>query len=470
MEQKLGEKEKNKLIYGDSLNVMRKYIRSGTIDAIITDPPWNEKKMFNITVKESNGENSMAQMRAYDDTWSWSGYAEKKYDEIMNMQSYSKLKDLLTALISIYGKCGFTAYMIWISINFVECKRVLKDTGSIYVHCDPKISSQIYLIMEQVFGRNNFRNSISWCYKGASEAKMCFPRKHDIILFFSKSPKAPFYCDSIRVPYKKGVKESNPLGTKCLDWFSDIPSFMNASRSREYCLVKSRTKKPLKLVKRLIQSVTNVGDLVLDPFVGSGTTVLASEILGRKWIGIDVSYFQIRKTMDRIRLESSDIINVEGNKIYEVFGEPESIEAAKHLAKKNRHKFGDWCILKIGGTPNIKKSGDGGVDGDYRFIDDKEYKKVKIQATSLQSGLATKLRDLCGIVDGENVVGGIFITLKEPSKQMITEASSHGFYVDKFGTHYPKIQIISVKDILNHKKPNFPTCVHIEDKLVETWF
>ena len=197
------------------------------------------------------------------------------------------------------------------AIRLIECKKVLKDTGSIYLHCDPTMSHYLKLIMDCIFGENNFRNELIWCYKGASEMKFAFPKKHDIILFYAKTTLTKLNYDEIRVPYKDnnkkiakwadGIHKKHPFGTKCLDWFSDIPSFMTASQSKER--VGYPTQKPLALLNRIIKASSNEGDVILDPFCGCATTCISAEILNRNWIGIDISYKAFELVKERLKKE-----------------------------------------------------------------------------------------------------------------------------------------------------------------------
>jgi len=197
--------------------------------------------------------------------------------------------------------------------RLIFLRELLADDGSIYVHLDQKMSHYVKIVMDEVFGKDLFRNELIWAYTGASEAKDGFPKKHDIIFFYAKK-SALFYFDRIRVPYKgKSLKpsvwndgtlhEKNPLGTKCLDWFTDIPSFMTASQSKE----KSGypTQKPEALIERIILASSNEGDLVLDCFGGSGTTGAVAEKLGRRWIMCDFGKHAIY-TMQKRLLTISD--------------------------------------------------------------------------------------------------------------------------------------------------------------------
>ncbi len=201
--------------------------------------------------------------------------------------------------------------------RLIIAREILADDGSIYVHLDPKMSHYIKVIMDDIFGKLNFRNEIIWAYKGASEAKKSFPAKHDDIYFYAKSERTGFNFDAIRVPYKEGNKkasvwgdgeiyEKNPLGTKCLDWFEDIPSFMTASQSKEK--TGYPTQKPETLLERIIKASSNEGDIVLDFFGGSGSTIAVAEKLGRKWITCDLgklAYFTMQKRILQIQESKS---------------------------------------------------------------------------------------------------------------------------------------------------------------------
>ncbi|MCL1632689.1 site-specific DNA-methyltransferase, partial [Sporolactobacillus sp. CPB3-1] len=201
-------------------------------------------------------------------------------------------------------------------------KEILADDGSIFIHLDQKMSHYVKVLMDEIFEKNNFRNEIAWCYTGPSQAGSYFPRKHDNILFYSKTKNN--YFDSPRIEHKSGVhntgklfgstegnlelkKELENKGKKVEDWWVDIWS---TDRYRSE-LVGYPTQKPEALVKRIIESSTKPGDLVLDFFGGSGTTATTAEKLGRRWITCDIgklSYFTTQKRLLRIA-ESKDLIS-----------------------------------------------------------------------------------------------------------------------------------------------------------------
>ncbi len=296
---------KNRTIFNkDNLDILRG-INSSSIDLIYLDPPFNKKKVFTAPIGSS------AEGAEFSDIFRQEDVKDEWLQEIK--EDYRELNIFLTSVKDfggsyyLYNYC----YLCYMAIRLIEIQRILKDTGSIYFHCDPTMSHYLKILMDIIFGEKNFRNEIVWCYKGASEMKKGFPKKHDIIFLYAKTEKTIFNYDAIRTPYKDsskdfakwkdGIHEKNPLGAKCLDWFDDIPSFMTASQSKER--TGYPTQKPLALLERIIKASSNEGDIVLDPFCGCATTCIAAERLGRKWIGIDVSVKAFELVKQRLKKE-----------------------------------------------------------------------------------------------------------------------------------------------------------------------
>ena len=297
----------------DNLDILEG-INSNSIDLIYLDPPFNKNKKFTApTGSSAKGAEFSDIFREADVKDEWIETIKEDYDGIY--QFLTSIKNLSSFQSStnkhyLYNYC----YLCYMAVRLIEMQRILKDTGSIYLHCDPTMSHYLKILMDLIFGEKNFRNEIVWCYKGASEMKIGFPRKHDIIFLYAKTEETIFNYDSIRISYKynskkpakwkDGIHEKNPLGTKCLDWFNDIPSFMTASQSKER--VGYPTQKPIALLERIIQASSNEGDVVLDPFCGCATTCVASQKLGRKWIGIDVSVKAYELVKQRLKKEVED--------------------------------------------------------------------------------------------------------------------------------------------------------------------
>jgi len=268
----------NLLFYGDNKEVLATLLEQGfrgKIDLIYIDPPFKSgtdyvRKVELRGLKEIGtdvDDADLLQQTMYFDMWNNDTYLQFMYERLILL------------------------------------KELLAETGSIYIHLDWHVGHYVKLLMDEVFGQDNLRNEIIWCYTGASEAEDRFPAKHDTILFYAKSSKTSFNCDAIRVPYKNGSKNlqygkmdfmKKPFRTKCLDWFSDIPSFMTASQSKEK--LRYQTQKPEKLLERIIKASSNAGDIVLDCFIGSGTTARVAQKLSRKWIGCDINKGAIQIT------------------------------------------------------------------------------------------------------------------------------------------------------------------------------
>ena len=274
------------LFLEDNLPVLRG-LDSDSIDLIATDPP------FNKGVPAFKGTTKAGQNVEFKDVWNWD---EDVHVDWLNEMSkrHPTLANVIRYANAAAGD-DMGAFLCWMAVRVLEMHRVLKDTGSIYLHCDPTASHYLKAMMDAVFGRKNFRNEIVWAYTGPSNTKRWFPRKHDVILFYVKTDDAPFNWQDVRVPYQKletgntkGIfKQSATLDSKgkvVEDWWHNITPVGRIAKER----VGYPTQKPLALYARMIQASSNPGDMVLDPFAGCATTCVAAEQLGRQWIGIDI--------------------------------------------------------------------------------------------------------------------------------------------------------------------------------------
>ena len=286
----------NRALYQmDNLDMLRG-VNSGTIDLIATDPPFNKGRDFHATPE------SLAAGARFDDRWRWEVDVQQQWvDQIAD--DWPATHRLINAVKE--QEPGMAAFMAFLGVRLIECKRVLKETGSIYVHLDPTASHYIKALMDTLFGRKNFRNEVVWCYTGPGSPNIRqFNRKHDVLLWYSKGEKWTFNADEVRIPYKDGKPHTGAFkhvsgpksgtnmdaGTAASytkgkvpeDWWEGIAI---ASRGKQN--VGYPTQKPLALYERIIQASSNTGDFVLDPFAGCATTCVAAERLGRQWIGAD---------------------------------------------------------------------------------------------------------------------------------------------------------------------------------------
>ena len=276
------ELEHNRLIWGDNLHIMRT-LPSESVDLIYIDPPFFSNRVYNVIWGDEHEE------RSFSDIW----------------------------------EGGLDGYLIWLNARLYEMKRLLKPTGSIYVHCDWHASHYIKVEMDKIFEYENFRNEIVWCYTGPSNTQRWFPRKHDVILFYAKSEAAMFDRDAVRIPYKQlntqhaadslatggiggnltaeTVGAYEERGKVPEDYWSEDRDGMTPVGRVAKERVGYPTQKPEALVARIIKATSRDGDTVLDAFVGGGTTPVVAQRLGRKWIAIDQSRVGVAVTAERLK-------------------------------------------------------------------------------------------------------------------------------------------------------------------------
>lgn len=461
----------NQLYFGDNLDILRHYIPDNSIDLIYLDPPFQSGKDYNILFKDKNGSSSSAQIKAFEDTWQWDNLSEYHYLQLV--QSAPKdTADIVKAFREFLQRTDMMAYLIMMAPRLLEMYRALKGTGTIYLHCDPTASHFLKLLMDSIFGVRNFRNELVWYYRGAGVPKNDFARRHDIILRYSKSEDYYYNPDPARQPYAEatverfshyigniregrdyGQQKLHKLGKHPDDVITDIQPIAPSARAR----LGYPTQKPLELLERIILTSSKESDIILDPFCGCGTTVVAAQKLKRKWIGIDVTHLAI--SLIQTRLTQSY-----GNRCkYEVIGAPADLKGAEELAKRDPYQFEWWALTLAGAMPvdrERKRGADKGIDGFIYFEDDfpngKKIKTILLQVKSGHTGVS-QIRDLKGVLSRENAEIGVFITLKNPTKPMIVEAAETGFYHSpSWNKDYPKLQILTIEELLSGNSIVYP--------------
>ena len=294
---------KNQTVFiGDNREVMLG-LNSASVDLICADPPFNKKRRFNHSFGTPAAK--AKKKPGFDDYWTMDDVREEEH-ELLN-ECYPKLYHLCAAARAMHSP-EMQAYLVMMAVRLIECHRLLAETGSLYLHCDPTANAYLRLLLDGIFGEKCFRNEIIWHYSNLSAAKRYFPRKHDTILCFGKSKQDPktqsdpalkttFNPDAVRVPYSESSKNrvkykgsgfaAKAKGSwihrdgKIPDSVWEIPLLKGNERSGW------ATQKPLALYSRMILASSNPGDVVLDPFCGCATTLVAAENAGRQWIGID---------------------------------------------------------------------------------------------------------------------------------------------------------------------------------------
>jgi len=456
----------NTLYYGDNLDILKKYIKNETIDLIYLDPPFQSGKNYNQIFQPEDfgvrGANS--QIKAFGDTWHWGEEAEKVYIETITgtltiEPPSQKLIDLMKAFRGYLAECSLLAYLCVMAPRLLEMRRVLKPTGSIYLHCDPTASHYLKLLMDAIFEPKNFQNEIIWSYRTGGATKRRFGRKHDTIFFYTKSDKWLFNAikeksyQSHRYGYKFPVYEIDPETGKQYSWTypRDVWEITMGTGTSER--VGYPTQKPEALLERIIKASSNENDLVLDPFCGCGTTIAVAERLRRQWAGIDITYLAI--DVIKKRLEKNQI---KENEHFQIYGDPKDVYSAGQLAEQDPFQFELWAVSQLNAILTAK-TGDKGVDGIINFVDYTKKDEIGKGIISVKGGRSINpgmVRDLKGTIQSQNADFGILITLEKPTRGMIEEAVKKGTfdYCYQEGTvikKIPIIQLLTVEDLF--KKP-----------------
>jgi DNA modification methylase len=523
----------NLLYYGDNLDILRRYIPDESIDLVYLDPPSNSQRDYNVIFKDESGRKSDAELVAFEDTWHWGPTAEGVYAYLTNTARHrgrvpQRVSTLIASLRSGIGTNQMMAYLVEMAVRLVELHRVLKSTGSLYLHCDPTASHYLKLVLDAIFDPHNFRNEVIWKRTGAHSSAKRYAPVHDTLLYYGKTEHVVWtdvrleydqeYLDKYyrfddgdgRLYWRNSITAAGTRkGSSGLPWrgfdvaatgqhwkftrenldqleaqgriywppgggFPQIKRYLDELKGKALGDIWEDidhinpvgserlgypTQKPLALLDRIISSSSKPDDLVLDPFCGCGTALVAAHTLGRRWIGIDITYLAIAVMRARLK----DAFNLDD---VPVIGQPTEVEGAREFAHspEGRYQFQWWALnlvdaLPVGGIE--KKGADRGIDGTITFTSKDgrlETVLVSVKSGHVNSGM---VRDLKGTIEREKAALGLFITLEEPSKEMRLEADTAGLYQsDLWKRDYPRIQIITIKELLeDHKKPALPPFV-----------
>lgn len=481
----------NCLYYGDNLDILRRYIKDESVDLIYLDPPFNSKATYNVLFGEQDGTKAAAQIKAFEDTWQWDQVAAQAFQEVV--EAGGKVSQAMQAFRAFLGDSDLLAYLAMMAPRLVELRMALKQTGSIYLHCDPTASHYLKLIMDAVFGVENYRNEIVWCYFiGGRISKHHYGKRHDTLLFYSKSDDYTFNWDKILEPWTEEgiakfrysdehgkyrlmgrfIKDSPIKGHRDIspDWEKTHPDLVYRHYLKEGKMAvdywnispinqasKERlgypTQKPEELLERIVTASSNEGDVVLDPFCGCGTAIAVAQRLNRKWIGIDITHLAITLMKHRLHDAFGDQVQ------YKVIGEPVSVPDAEDLAESDPYQFQWWALGLVGARPaEGKKGADKGIDGRIYFHDEASGKTKQV-IISVKAGHtnAAHVRDLRGVIDRENAEIGVLISMQDPTGPMRSEAASAGFYNSPgWNTTHPRLQVITVKELLDSKRIDMP--------------
>ncbi len=535
---------KNQLYYGDNLDVLRRKIASESVDLCYIDPPFNSKRNY-FQIYNNQGGEDRAQAQAFVDTWEWGDEAADgiawitDIAQLQNGKLTEQTVELIRGLEKVLKRGSLLAYLVHMTLRIVEIHRVLKPTGSFYLHCDPTASHYLKLVLDAVFcGQGgDYLNEIIWKRTTTHSDSKTWSRVGDVILFYSKSRQFVWNTPreahseeyrSTKYRYDDGdgrglyrldnMTSPNPRPNMMYDWlgfqypamgwryqtetmqrlhddgriayptnsdgsynttrrpqlkrylaemdggvmgtiWTDISPINSQAQER----LGYPTQKPEALLERIIKASSNEGDTVLDAYCGCGTTVAVAQRLGRRWIGIDITYQSISLILKRLADKYPDQWPaIEADILLD--GVPRDLASAVALANrrddKTRKEFEKWAVLTYSNNQariNEKKGADAGIDGIAYFLIDRDTNgKAIFQVKSGGSNRAT-LATLNSDRQREKADFGFLITMDLPTKAMREEIAAAGKYKHPMlSREDDRIQVITVAEILQGARLNLP--------------
>lgn len=550
----------NKLYYGDNLDVLRRKIPDESVDLCYIDPPFNSKRNY-FQIYNNQGSEDRAQAQAFVDTWTWDSEtdeAEKGLEYILDIERLNpkvgetrwteQTVELVRGLEKVLGRGSLLAYLVHMTLRIVEIHRVLKPTGSFYLHCDPTASHYLKLVLDAVFcgEGGDFLNEIVWKRSSSHNRAKRWGPVHDTLFLYSKSAAYTWnrtfseyetrYVDGkyrhrddegrryrlsdltgpgtrqgdsgqewrgvnptsygrhwepphdralpswfvfppqwsdlavrerLELMDKAGLiqwpkkKDGRPEFRRFLETASgtpiqDVITDLDPINSRADERLGYDTQKPEALLERIIKASSNEGDIVLDAYCGCGTTVAVAQRLGRRWIGIDITYQSISLILKRLEDRyPDDWPEIEANILLD--GVPRDLESAMALANrkddKTRKEFEKWAVLTFSKNQariNEKKGADGGIDGIAHFLIDKDTNGKAIFQVKSRPGNRADLATLNSDRLREKAEFGFLICTGLPTKPMRDEIAAAGKYKHPLlNREDDRLQVVTVAELFD---------------------
>jgi len=507
----------NLLYYGDNLDVLRRHVKDETVDLVYLDPPFNSNASYNVLFAEQNGSQAAAQIKAFEDTWRWDQAAAQAYEQVV--ETGGSVSEALQAFRKLLGPSNMLAYLAMMAPRLVELRRVLKVTGSIYLHCDPTASHYLKLLMDGVFGAAGFRREIVWQRSLSHGGPSSYNAVHDTIFYYSKGPKPiwnpqfqsqdPAYVQShysladeqgrryqLVAAHGAGQGPARRFGKRILEppqgrhwaWDQDTIDrllaegrivFTGTGKPRYKRYLSDSPGKPAtdlwadifpvnsQAAERLgypTQKPEALLERIIRASSNEGDTVLdpfcgcGTTIAVAQRLNrrwIGIDITHLAVTLIKHRLR-----DVFGEQVpYQVIGEPVSLPDAQTLAEQDPYQFQWWALGLVGARPvEQKKGSDKGIDGRLYFHDEAggKTKQVVLSVKAGHTNVA-HVRDLRGVVEREKADIGVLITMQEPTSPMRSETAGAGFYRSPgWNKNYPKLQILTVAELLAGKGIDMP--------------
>ena len=482
-----------KLYYGDCLTIMQDHMKLASVDLIYLDPPFNSNQEYNAIYKDETGRPLPDQIEAFCDLWELDEERERVLRVMPVLMREAGIADEVAEFWRLWMNAlrgtqpRLLAYLSYMVERLLPMKGLLRPSGSIFLHCDPTASHYIKVMMDAMFGHDNFRNEIVWQRHGGFKRRTArqFPQKNDILLFYAKSkskvrfntqyrPHKPEYIRRFKKDedgrlYRDDVNPTrggrrliyldDTKGDIIDTVWTDIPPVNPRAKER----MGYATQKPTALLERIIQATTNPGDVVFDPFCGCATTMEAAHKLNRKWIGIDIAIHAIKRVAT-IRLK--DRLKLTPGKDFTIEGVPRNLEGARDLWKRDKYHFQKWAVEQVDGFVTTKRTGDGGIDGRIYFnvLGASDLQSMAIEVKGGKNVTIADVRALRGVLENETaqMAGLIIMEPLGPTKErnfarLMAEAGD--MEVEQHLNPYPRLQLLTVEEIIEGKRFRTPGAV-----------
>jgi len=477
----------NRLYYGDCLTIMQE-MKLGSVDLIYLDPPFKSERDYNAIYKTETGMPLPDQIEAFSDTWTLDEDRERDIRNMPILLRNSGVADDVAEFWKLWMNAlretqpRLLAYLSYMVPRLLMMKTILKPTGSIYLHCDPEASHYIKIMMDGIFGHDNFQNEIIWKRTSAHSDAKTMGSIHDTILYYTSTKSftynrqyMPYDKDYIEQRYKhqdsdgrrfmddnlsaKGLKgrgyeyeykgasslwrvplarmqeldEQNRLyftrsgGIRIKRYLDEMKGLAVGDIWADIPPINSQaqerlgyaTQKPVKLLERIIRASSNEGDTVLDPFCGCASTIEAAHKLGRQWIGIDIAIHAIKRVSTKRLQERLGLVL---DRDFAVDGVPRNVEGAQHLWKSDKYQFQKWAVEQVNGFVKAKKTAYGGIDGRIYFElpFSKTLESMVIEVKGGKHVSVGDVRALHGVMERSDAQMAGLIVMHPPSDRQLT--------------------------------------------------
>ena len=473
----------NRLYFGDCLTIMEE-MPLGSVDLIYLDPPFNSQRDYNAIYKDETGRPLPAQIEAFGDMWALDERRERELRTMPVLMREAGIDDDAVEFWRLWMNAlrkvnpNLLAYLSYMTQRLLPMRGLLKPTGSIWLHCDPTASHYIKIMMDAIFGHDNFKSEVVWKRTTAHSDSRTVGAVHDVVLFYTASNKATWnhqyqphaqsYLDShyrrrdakgrryrtdnltagglagggyeyewnkvkkvwrcppetMKAHHDTGRLHYTRTGTaeyiRYLDESEGVPlqsiwTDIPPVNSQAKERMGYATQKPLALLERIIAASSNPGDVVFDPFCGCATTLEAAHKLGRRWIGIDIAIHAIKRVAS-VRLR--DRLALKEGEDFEIDGVPRDIEGARDLWTRDKYHFQRWAVEQVDGFVTAKRTADGGIDGRLYFglPNAKDLSSMAIEVKGGKNVGISVIRELRGVLDSDQAIMAGLI-LMEPFGQ-----------------------------------------------------